>query len=537
MINKRIIYLIFSHLLFVACAQVVMPTGGEKDTVAPKILGIYPTNESTQFNAKKITLEFDEFAKLDKLKQQLIVSPPLKHDLNAKMKGKSLVIEIEDTLKPNTTYVLNFGNSIVDITENNPIQNFQYVFSTGAFLDSLALSGKVLDAFSREVEKEMLVLLYEKKEKNDSLLFTDFPTYVSRTDENGNYKLTNIAAGDYLIFALKETNNNFIYDRPNEKIAFRDEILSLPRVEKEEINLFAFEEASKKQYIETKNWQENELLVKFIKPFNRIEFDFLDTTLNDLLLDYSISPQKDTARFWFKELAAKRYKFIIHLDSNFTDTLRLKFDSISKLRKLKIEDNLDKKLPYYQPLALHFNRLINDFDTSEIALLTVSDSSKIEFNIEIDSVNLKKVHILFKHERDSSYFIQLNPGAFTDIFNKEWKDSLFQKISFDGEKDYGLLELEVDLENDTGAYIIQLTDNKGEVLRSKTLTEFKANFRHLKPGNFRLKLISDRNGNGRWDTGNYGEKMQAEKTFLYDEDIQIRSNWDKKIKWIIKSNL
>tara|TARA_R110002096_G_scaffold352864_6_gene546053 strand:+ start:7134 stop:8744 length:1611 start_codon:yes stop_codon:yes gene_type:complete len=536
MIKKYFFRLLTIYLFTTGCAQVVMPTGGEKDIVPPKVVKISPENESVNFDSKEIIIEFDEFTKLNQLKQQLIVSPPLKHGLNTKIKGKKLFIEIEDTLQPNTTYVLNFGNALVDLSENNPIPNFQYVFSTGSFIDSLELTGKVLDAFSLEVEKEVLVLLYVKEEKNDSLLFNGFPTYVGRTNESGEFKLSNIAEGKYIISALKESNDNFIYDRPDEKIAYNQATISLPKADSTAQTLFTFKEAPKKQYIETNTWKENELILKYIKPFNHLEFDFLDTVLSDILIDYRFSLNNDSATFWFKELSAQRFKLILNDDTSYTDTIRLKFDSIPKRSKLKITNTLTQKAPFHTPFTLIFNRLIEDFDTSKIMVMT-ADSNALEYKVLIDSMNRKKVYFVFNQESDSSYHVQLLPGAFTDVFERTWSDTLNQKISIDGFEDYGLLELEVDLEKDTGSFIIQLTDEQGKVLRSKPLVDLKANFLHLKPGSFRLKLILDENKNGRWDTGDYGKKIQAEKTFLYDESIQIRANWDKEIKWIIKRNL
>ena len=152
--------LIFGVLLLSACAQVVAPTGGDRDLTPPEVMSLVPENQSLNFNANSFTLEFDEYVVLRKLKEQLLVSPPLKYSLESKTKGKNLIFTIKDTLKENTTYVFNFGNAIVDLNEGNPLSNFQYVFSTGPVIDSLSFSGKVVDAFDLTAEKDAVLLLY-----------------------------------------------------------------------------------------------------------------------------------------------------------------------------------------------------------------------------------------------------------------------------------------------------------------------------------------------------------------------------------------
>lgn len=523
------LYPILSLLLY-ACAQVVSPSGGEKDIDPPQVIKTTPQNVSNNFNQKEINIQFDEFVKLNQLKQQLIVSPPLKHDLRTRLKGKSLAIEIKDTLKPNTTYVINFGDAIVDITENNPIRNFQYVFSTGLLIDSLELSGQVLDAFKLEAEKEALVMLY-KQTNTDSLAYKVVPDYIARTNNEGHFKLTYIAEGEYQVVVLKDANSNLLFDRADEKIAFEERPIRLP-FNQEKIRLFSFIETSKKQFIDNETWKDNQLTLSFKKPVSSLQFSFLDTSINDMLIDYRINAKKDSVSFWFKELGKQRMRFCLKdTYSSLNDTINLDFDSISS--PLRLLSPLNKKLPFFKAPVLEFNRPLDLLYTNKIGLTDLNGDS-INFSIENDTVLKSKCRIIFEQEADSSYMLEILPNAFQDMYGRSLKDTIRKKMDFNSLKDYGLLEVQVDLPEKNAPLIIQLLNKQGEVLRSAPLTNNTIKFTYLKPEKYRLKLILDSNNNAYWDTGDYAKGVQAEKTFIYNEDIQIRSNWDKEIKWIIR---
>jgi hypothetical protein len=222
---------IFLILLFASCAKRGTITGGAKDTIAPVLTASFPKNFSTNFKGKEIKLVFDEYVKLKNLNKQLIVSPPFNKPpevlpLNA---SKILTIKIKDTLLPNTTYSFNFGQSIEDNNEGNPYQQFKYVFSTGSYIDSLALSVKVKDALEKKVDNFVSVMLYEINEKfNDSTIYKESPRYVTNTlDSLEVVKIENIKAGKYLLVALKDNGNNK-FNPKLDKIGFQKHYISIP---------------------------------------------------------------------------------------------------------------------------------------------------------------------------------------------------------------------------------------------------------------------------------------------------------------------
>ncbi|MFO8234412.1 MAG: Ig-like domain-containing protein [Bacteroidales bacterium] len=213
--------------LFSNCAKEVSPTGGPEDTIPPSTIREEPPNYSTNFDSREITIHFNEFIQLQNVRSQFLSSPPFRDDPEIKEKGKRIEIELKDTLRDSTTYTLNFGNSIVDFHEGNPLKNFRYVFSTGDELDSLELYGKVVDAYTREPRENALVMLYSRKE--DSIPLLELPEYVSRTDEDGEYHIGNIRLDTFKIFALDDENNNYLYDTPEEDIGFSDSFIIFER--------------------------------------------------------------------------------------------------------------------------------------------------------------------------------------------------------------------------------------------------------------------------------------------------------------------
>lgn len=217
---QRVILLIFIALSL-SCARVVMPPGGPDDKTSPEVQGNTPENFSTQFYSDKVVIDFDEYIILKDFSQEFVSSPLFNEKPEKILKGKSLVLKFDkDSLSPNTTYTLDFGNSIVDFRAGNVLSQYQYVFSTGDVIDSLHISGYIYWAEDLLPQEQVWVLLY--KNFNDSILKTQRPDFIAKTDIDGYFSINNIAEGTYGIAALKDINNNYMFDLPNEQIAFLD---------------------------------------------------------------------------------------------------------------------------------------------------------------------------------------------------------------------------------------------------------------------------------------------------------------------------
>lgn len=210
-------------LFIFACANVVSPVGGPRDETPPVVVRSTPPNFSPNFEGGEIRIFFDEFVELKNITQKLLISPPLEKQPVVKIRGRSVILELEEELRSNTTYNFFFGDAIVDITEGNAIPNFQFVVSTGPFVDSLSVAGRVTDAFSLKPVEGIYVMLYE--EIYDSVPYLERPVYLAKTDKEGRYGISNIREGKFMMFALDDLNANFKYDLPNERIAFLDSLV------------------------------------------------------------------------------------------------------------------------------------------------------------------------------------------------------------------------------------------------------------------------------------------------------------------------
>ena len=266
----RFILLFITVLIYWGCANQVAPTGGPKDTKVPVIKSMEPENYSVHFSSKEINITFDEYIQLKDLPAQLVVSPPLKTPPETKIHKRTLTLKLEEPLKANTTYSMNFGKAIEDLNEGNPLENFSYVFSTGSFVDTLYVTGTVTNAAEQKPEKDVKVLLY--REEGDSLPYKSLPLFFGMSNEKGEFKVSNISEGDYKIFALKETNNNYLYDNADESIAF-----SATRVQAGEIsvNLQLFHEPPKLQLQRVYSDEPGKAVVVMNRPDTTLKIDFL----------------------------------------------------------------------------------------------------------------------------------------------------------------------------------------------------------------------------------------------------------------------
>ncbi|NJK86151.1 MAG: hypothetical protein HC906_09450 [Bacteroidales bacterium] len=225
----RFIYLVNSLLFFLiafSCARIGSPTGGPKDVDPPRILMSEPENYSTGFKGKELEITFDEYIQIKGIDKELFISPPLSEKPVTKIRNKTLVVDLNNELIENTTYTLNFGKAIADNNEGNALTNYEFVFSTGDYLDSLSITGKVMNAFNLTPPKEgTFVMLYENL--NDTAPLTQIPLYISKTDKSGNFRMNNIKTGNYKIYSLTDENSNMFFDQQKETFAFIDSVIVL----------------------------------------------------------------------------------------------------------------------------------------------------------------------------------------------------------------------------------------------------------------------------------------------------------------------
>jgi uncharacterized protein (DUF2141 family) len=516
-------------LLFVCigCAKKGSITGGLKDTIAPTLKISFPENFSTNFKGNQIKLTFDEYIKLKGLEKQLIVSPPMKNEplIIPSSVTKYLTIQIKDTLQPNTTYSFNFGQSITDNNEGNPLNQFKYVFSTGPYIDSLALGGRVKDALDREVESFVSVMLYEVNEKfKDSVVYTSPPRYITNTlDSLKTFRLENLKAGKYLLVAMKDRNNNNKFNPKTEKIGFHKQFITIPNDTVYEIELFK-EELPFKAY-KPSQVSGNKIAIgydgkqDFSKSKPKIILKNNNQILESIVTQF---PKKDSLQVWYKPIKADSLLLNIKKEGYVNDfSVKIKNQKKDTLSINAVQTGI---LNMRDEFTLESSTPLVKIDKSKI-FINSSKTKITEFTPNYDDFNQKLV-LNFPKNTSEKYQIQLLPGALTDFFEKS-NDTLTYKLETRSESDYG--NLIVDLQNvKRFPIIIELTNEKGEILAydySEKNTKVEFNF--LEPKDYILRVIYDDNKNKKWDSGNYLEKRQAEEVIYYSKVIKdVRANWN-----------
>ena len=214
---------IFAFLLLASCAKMGQPDGGWYDETPPKVIGANPADGGINVKAKKVSIFFDEFIKIDNPTEKVVVSPPQLETPEIKASGKKITVSLVDSLKPNTTYTIDFSNAISDNNENNPMGNFTYSFSTGEVIDTMEVSGYVLESENLEPIKGILVGLYSNQA--DSAFKTKPMLRVSRTDSRGRFVIKGIAPGSYRIYALQDMDGNYMFNQKSEKLAFSHDVI------------------------------------------------------------------------------------------------------------------------------------------------------------------------------------------------------------------------------------------------------------------------------------------------------------------------
>lgn len=520
--NFKYIFLLLV-MTMVSCAKRGSITGGLKDTLAPELSVSFPKNYSTNFEAKEIKLTFDEYIKLKELNKQLIISPPMKTEplIYPSSVSKYINIKILDTLLPNTTYSFNFGQSITDNNEGNPLNQFKYVFSTGSYIDSLSIGGTVKDAYSKEVESFVSVMLYEVNDKfKDSVVYKENPRYITNTlDSLKTFKLENLKAGKYLLVAMKDYNNNNKFSPKKDKIGFHQEFITIPGDTVYELKLF--KETQPFKAIRPVQASKNRLIFPYegkIAKDSKIVLKNGETILPSIITRF---PKKDSLQIWFKPLKADSLDVSISQEKyNKKYTVKLRAQKQDSLNITPVQGGL---LHLKDKFSLKSNTPLEKFDHSKMKLFN-KDSVSVDFKTEYNELD-QELFFDFKTAPAQKYTFRIMPGALTDYMGQA-NDTLIYKFETKELADYG--NLKVNLQNVKHfPVIVELTNEKGDILASRySESSSSVDFNLIDPNLYWLRLIYDDNKNAVWDPGNYLEKRQAEEVIYFSKAVDVRANWD-----------
>ena len=522
--NKLKYILILLVIIIASCAKRGTITGGLKDTISPTLSTSFPENFSTNFKEKQIKLEFDEIVILKGIRKQLVISPPMKPEplIIPTTASKTIIIKINDTLEPNTTYSFNFGQSVTDNNEGNPLNNFKYVFSTGTYIDSLTLNGKVKYAYEKEPESFISVMLYEVNDTyNDSVIYKESPRYITNTlDSLKTFSLENLKAGKYKLIAIKDLNNNNKFDPKTEKIGFFKDFITVPNDTLFELELFQ-ENSAFKAFKPTQETA-NRLLMGYEGTVAQTETRpkvVLKNNSETLASIVTKLPKKDSLQIWFKPIKTDSLKVEVS-QGNYNK------DFVVKIRNPK-KDSLTissiNPAGFNDLFALESSTPLVQFDETKIKLIN-ADSTDVKFTTSYDEFH-QKLFFDFQKEVAQKYSFDILPGALTDFYDQT-NDTLSYQITTKSLEDYG--NLKVKLENvKSFPVIIELLKPTGDVVTSEYVNENTTiNFKLLDPSQFSLRAIYDTNKNKRYDPGSFLEKRYAEEVVYLSEEIDVRANWD-----------
>ena len=529
--TKKILGILFLFVIVLVsyqCAQRGTPTGGPKDVTPPELVRAEPPNMTANFKEQKIRLYFNELVKLKDIQKQLIISPPLKYPPVLSPLGnanKFVEITIKDTLEPNTTYTLNFGQGIVDNNEENPIPFFTYVFSTGDYIDSLELAGVVKDAFKKEADEFISVMLYKiDSSYTDSTLYRKPPNYITNTlDSAVIFRLKNLKEGKYALFAIKDVAGNNIFDQKTDKIGFIKDTVELPTDSIYLLNLF--KEVPDYGVAVPSMVAKNKISFGYYGDGSSINIETLTEIPDSVKTTVVKEREKDTLNFWFTPFNMDSILFAITNETlKISDTFNVKSRKVG-LDSLQVSMNQKGNLEFGQPVNLHVNIPLIAFDSTKIKLID-KDSLKVASYIGLDSLE-NQLNFDFKVDPSQNYKLELLPGAITDFFENT-NDTLVFNLRTKSVADYGNLTLILSGNTITYPIIVQLINEKGDLKREIYATQPQSfEFNNLNPGKYNARVVFDSNENGQWDTGNYLKKKQPEKISYFPTTIELRANWEE----------
>ncbi len=528
---RRILGFVFLFLMVFAlmqCARRGTPSGGDKDITPPVLIKAEPANGSLNFKSKTIKLYFDEYIKLKDVQKQLIISPPLKNQPEITPQGsasKYIEIKIKDTLKENTTYTFNFGQSVEDNNEGNPSSFLNYVFSTGDYLDSLSITGVVNDAFNKEVDNFVTVMLYKVDSTyTDSTIYKQPPLYVTNTLDSTNiFSLNNLKAGKYALFALKDEGNNYMYNQNIDKIGFLGYTISIPTDSIFALDLFKeipdFT-ASVPSYA-----AKNKIIFGYQGEGNTIEIERVTPLPDSVKTTISKELEKDTLNYWISPFKADSLIFrVINSSQKTIDTFTVKSRKLP-LDSLKISAAPNKNISLENPFWVSANIPIKQVDTSKIKIVN-KDTIAIPVKATLDSIK-NRLNFDFVVPAEDTYSVTLLPSTITDFFGGV-NDTIMYRLSSVDPLEHSVLNVTL-----SGAVtypaIVQIVNESDKIVREL----FAPNpqlfiFKNLKPNKYRIRVIADVNGNKEWDTGSYLKGKFPEKVSYSPNLIELRANWEEK---------
>lgn len=583
------IFIIIAAAVMYSCANIGNPSGGPIDKTPPIFMRSNPTPNAVNVKDRKIEIFFDEIVTLKDPSTKIIVSPAQTEMPRMSALGRKVTVELVDSLLPNTTYTIDFSNSIQDNNEGNAIDNFAFAFSTGSVIDSMRVSGYVID--SRTLEPMQSVVVGLQSNLADSAFHKEKLQRVALTNDRGQFTIRNVSPGSYHIFALKDLDRDYKFGNPTEDIAFLDSIIvpsigtreaadtvyndlneidtimraTRPAYFPNDILLSMFNEDRKSQYLANNlrvdstrisltfaaasdtlpslsivgrnhvpdQWytlersQTNDTLTYWIRPPHLVSADTLMVATTYLRTDTAsnLSWGTDTLKFTFQRQKAKKKK------------KNEETDSLEQIRFMELHPLANGTQEVYAPLLLQTGTPIERYSREAFHLQRKLQNDTIFYPAEIKSIalrdstlNRRDLVLKVDWEPGAAYTLAVDSLAMTDIYGLQTKPL---KVDFNVRKmeEYGNIVFNITAVRDSA--IVELLDGTEKIVLRAPVKNHRAELLNLLPGKYYARLFIDRNGNGKYDTGNYDMHLQPEETVYYPGAINLKKNWDVEQTWDI----
>jgi hypothetical protein len=581
--SKRFIFYLLIIGGMYACASIGSPGGGEIDITPPVFVESDPAPNTVRFNKKKISLTFDEYIALEKPSETLIVTPPQNKLPDIRAVGKKITVELKDSLLPDITYTFDFTNGIVDNNERNVLEGFTFAFSTGDVIDSLVISGILLNGENLEPMPNTMVGIHSDLSDTAFLQLPFLRT--SQTNERGQFSIRNVATGTYRLFALGDINRSFKFDLPDKAIAFYDSLIvpsfepamrmdtvwrdsvtvdtvrevHFTRFTPDNILLRLFQENVAQQYLSrAERGDSAQITLAFNDPVKEIpSLELLGETERADWYLLEQSSDRRVVTYWLTDSSLYRKDtlriaahYLAHDTLNdltpFTDTLRLikkKVEVPKPDKKNPVKERLDRL-----DVKISANGVIDVFDTVKIMFPEppvpfsreqIHIRQKVDtlweerdFPLVADSLNPRRYYFDYPWPYEQEYQISIDSAALVSLYGKT-NDSLLISFKTKAEKEYSLLI--IGLSGNEYAGFGQLLDNSDKVVKTVPIEDGELVFFDVKPGKYFLRYIDDENGNGLWDTGYYAEHIQPETVYYYPGNFELKAWKEYEEAWIINA--
>ncbi|MBE6182063.1 MAG: hypothetical protein E7148_05160 [Rikenellaceae bacterium] len=590
--------LLFLTAFLSRCASMMTPMGGPRDSLPPVIVQMTPDNFMTNrptVGHDKIYIEFNEYVQIKDQHKEFFTSPQTKKKPTITIRGRGVVVQLRDTLEPNTTYALNFGSAIRDNNENNPLHSMRYVFSTGPEIDSMVMSGYTADSYKADSVSKSFIWFFpadsvENVPEYDSTVFKYKPAVIARAETNGIFIAQNLKPIDYRIYAIKDENDNQLYEPSSDKIGFLDRVYNpakMPDFYMWYDSVRSYVTAQPQTYFRmfTDKAFRRQLLSETARPLQHKAMLYFSAThpqIKQIRFDsipaeaVIIDPQtvgKDTVALWFNVPSASLP------DSLKGEITYLKHDTLNRLQEVteplqlawrlvetKAQEREREKLererrkaeeagkewkepkkpnPFVckyaksgdinpeKPITFDFDYPLVRLDSSSVVLSIIDDEgqpTRVPIHFERDTAQLRRWYLRTRWQPTKKYELLIPSGAFSDIAGFS-NDSIAENYTVYDPENFATVKIRVQ-GRDSMKYIVQLLGNSGQVEQERTgVTTGEIQFNYVPAGDIKFRVVEDLNGNGRWDTGNVVERRQPERTEMYVNDagedtFATKKNWE-----------